>query len=168
MAIALNSKLALEVQVPQHAVILLVEDREDDVLIIAKAFAEARLDNEVRVVSDGEDAIRYLKGEGAYADRKKYPMPNLILLDLKMPRIDGFEVLRWLRQQPDFGNIIVVVLTVSNAIRDVNLAYQLGANSFMVKPDDFQNVTSMARLLKDYWLYGNKAPGTRPKTQPGP
>jgi len=167
MAAVLNSGLALEVQVPQHAVILLVEDREDDVLIIAKAFAEARLDNEVRVVSDGEAAIQYLKGEGIYADRSKYPLPNLILLDLKMPKVDGFEVLRWLRQQPAFANIVVVVLTMSTAIRDVNLAYQLGANSFMVKPDDFQNVTSMARVLKDYWLFGNKAPGMRPKTQPG-
>src|SRR6267142_5224903 len=139
MAAVLNSGLALEVQVPQHAVILLVEDREDDVLIIAKAFAEARLDNEVRVVSDGEAAIQYLKGEGIYADRSKYPLPNLILLDLKMPKVDGFEVLRWLRQQPAFANIVVVVLTMSTAIRDVNLAYQLGANSFMVKPDDFQN-----------------------------
>jgi CheY-like chemotaxis protein len=146
----------------EHAVILLVEDRGDDVLIILKAFAQAGLDNQVVVVRDGEECIQYLQGEGAYKDRARYPLPNLMLLDLKMPRMDGFEVLRWLRRQPELRGIIVVVLTASSEIRDVNQAYQLGANSFMVKPDDFQNVASMARLLKDYWLLGNKASGSRP------
>jgi len=143
----------------KEAVILLVEDREDDVLIIAKAFARAALENQVSVVHNGEEAIQYLKGEGQYSDRKKYPLPTLILLDLKMPKVDGFEFLTWLRGQAEFKNTIVLVLTASNAIRDVNLAYQLGANSFMVKPDDFQDVTTMARMLKEYWLLGSQAPG---------
>ncbi len=146
----------------EHAVILLVEDRGDDVLIILKAFTQAGLDNQVVVVRDGEECIQYLQGEGAYKDRARYPLPNLMLLDLKMPRMDGFDVLRWLRRQPELRGIIVVVLTASSEIRDVNQAYQLGANSFMVKPDDFQNVASMARLLKDYWLLGNKASASRP------
>jgi len=168
VAKAFNSLGALGREMLENAVILLVEDREDDVLIIARAFAEAKLDNEVRVVSDGETAIQYLKGEGQYADREKFPLPQLILLDLKMPKVDGFEVLRWVRQESQFKNVIVVVLTSSNAIRDVNLAYQLGANSFMVKPDDFQNVTAMAKFLRDYWLFGNRAREVKPAPPPKP
>ena len=164
----MNSGLVLGGDVLKEAVILLVEDREDDILIIAKAFARAALENQVSVVRDGEEAIQYMKGEGIYADRKKYPLPALILLDLKMPKVDGFEFLKWLRSQPEFKGIIVLVLTVSTAIRDLNLAYQLGANSFMIKPDDFHDVTSLARLLKEYWLLGNKAPGNVPRPSAAP
>src|SRR6476661_6558917 len=110
----------------RESVILLVEDRQDDITIIAKAFAEAKLDNPVRVVTDGERAMQYLKGEGDYSDRIRNPLPQLILLDLKLPKVDGFEFLKWLREQPEFGHIIVVVLTVSNQVRDVHRAYELG------------------------------------------
>jgi len=143
---------------PDQAVILLVEDREDDILLIQKAFARGGINNPLPVVRDGEQAMLYLAGEGKFSNRAEYPLPDLILLDLKMPGIDGFEVLRWIRGQPGFASIRIVVLTSSDAIPDVNRAYALGANSFMVKPLDFQNVVEMSRILKTYWLHMNKAP----------
>jgi CheY-like chemotaxis protein len=143
---------------PDESVILLVEDREDDILLIQKAFQQGGIINPFFVVRDGEEAIAYLSGEGKFSNRAEYPLPDLILLDLKMPRIDGFEVLHWIRRQPGFSSIRIVVLTSSDAIPDVNRAYALGANSFMVKPLDFQNVVEMSRILKTYWLQMNKAP----------
>jgi CheY-like chemotaxis protein len=92
----------------------------------------------------------------------KFPLPRLVLLDLKMPKIDGFEVLKWIRSRPEFASLPVLVLTSSSEVRDMNAAYRLGANSFLVKPDDFYNVTSVAKLLKDYWLSGKKTPGHIP------
>ena len=149
------------------AVILVVEDQTADVMVILRAFKEAKLENQVLVVNNGEEAIQYLSGEGIYTDRRKYPLPQLMLLDLKMPRVGGFDVLRWLRTRPDLKGIVTVVLTLSSELRDVNEAYQLGASSFLMKPDDFSNVTAMSRLLKDYWEKGNKSQSVmqRPKTQ---
>src|SRR5258705_8683596 len=115
---------------PDQAVILLAEDREDDIALIRKAFARAYVLNPLQVVRDGEEAIAYLSGEGKYSNRAEYPLPDLLLLDLKMPRIDGFEVLKWIREQPGLSALRVVVLTSSEDIRDVNVAYRLGANSF--------------------------------------
>ena len=139
-------------------VILLVEDSEDDILIIRKAFKRAGILNPVYAVRDGEAAIAYLSGSGKYAIRDEYPLPALVLLDLKLPKVDGFEVLRWIRQTPGVSALRVVVLTSSDRIRDVNLAYQLGANSFMIKEMDFQNTIELARLLRDFWLLKAKAP----------
>jgi len=159
MAAAINSGSGSDRGVMEDAIILLVEDRGDDVLIVLKAFEQAMLKNRVIVVRDGDEAIQYLNGDGIYKNRHEYPLPHLILLDLKMPKVDGFEVLRWLKSHPELKGIITVVLTLSSEIRDVNQAYQLGANSFMVKPDDFSNVAAMSKLLTDYWRLGNKAPG---------
>src|SRR5947208_2771680 len=116
---------------PERQVILLVEDSEDDVLIIRKAFRSAGIPNPLHVVRDGEGAIAYLAGEGRFSVRDEYPLPALILLDLKLPGMDGFEILRWIRQSPGLSSLRVVVLTSSENIRDVNAAYALGANSFM-------------------------------------
>jgi CheY-like chemotaxis protein len=150
---------------PDH-VILLVEDLQDDIFLITKAFDQAGLTNEIHVVENGEEAIAYLSGEGKYSDRARHPLPRLILLDLNMPRVDGFEVLRWLRQQPEFRGIMVVVLTLSSDIRDVNRAYQLGANSFMVKPTEFEDVTALITQLEAYWRSENKAPPLGGRIQP--
>jgi CheY-like chemotaxis protein len=133
-------------------VILLVEDLEADVFIIRKSFEKAKLPNPLQVVSDGEQAIAYLKGEGTYANRDEYPLPALILLDLKMPKIDGFEVLQWIRSHPTLRSIPVLVLTSSSQMRDVNRAYELGANSFLVKPHDFENFVATTQTLQNYWL----------------
>jgi CheY-like chemotaxis protein len=142
---------------PSDAVILVVEDQVADVMVILRAFNEAKLSDRVFVVNNGEEAMQYLSGQGVYADRKRFPLPNLILLDLKMPKIGGFEVLRWLQTRPDLGGITTVVLTLSSELKDVNEAYQLGASSFMVKPDDFSNVSAMAKMLKDFWAKGQKS-----------
>jgi CheY-like chemotaxis protein len=142
----------------EQSVILLAEDREDDILFVQRAFAKGQITNPFFVVRDGEEAIAYLSGIGKYSNRAEFPLPDLLLLDLKMPRIDGFEVLRWVRQQPELSALRVVVLTASDQIRDVNTAYTLGANSFMVKPTDFENVVEMARTLRTYWLQMSKAP----------
>jgi CheY-like chemotaxis protein len=141
-----------------QAVILLAEDREDDILLVHRAFTKGEITNPLFVVRDGDEAISYLSGIGKYGNRAEYPLPDLLLLDLKMPRVDGFEVLRWVRQQAGFSSLRVVVLTASDQIRDVNTAYRLGANSFMVKPTDFENVVEMAKTLRNYWLQMSKSP----------
>src|ERR1051326_1104365 len=143
---------------PDLLVVLLVEDSEDDITVIRKAFERARIPNPLYVVKDGEAAIAYLAGKGKYAVRDEYPVPALVLLDLKLPGMDGFEVLRWIRQTPGMSGLRVVVLTSSDSIRDVNAAYELGANSFMVKEMYFQNTVELARLLKDFWLVKAKVP----------
>lgn len=154
---------------PQESVILLVEDREDDILLVRRAFRKAYIDNPLQVVRDGEEVVAYLSGQGKFSNREEFPLPDLMLLDLKMPRMDGFEVLKWLRQQEGFRSLRVVVLTCSQDIKDVNRAYALGANSFMVKPVEFEDVVSMGKFLTQYWLQLSKSPDvSRPprKDQP--
>jgi CheY-like chemotaxis protein len=145
---------------PEHAVILLVEDRQDDIEIIRRAFDQVGLLNPLQIVRDGEEAIDYLRGSGKYANRTEYPLPDLVLLDLKMPKIDGFQTLEWIRHQSGIRSIPVVVLTSSEMLRDVNRAYSLGANSFLVKPTDFQNSVELARVLREYWVKTVKFPET--------
>src|SRR6516164_1910746 len=118
--------------------ILLVEDNQDDVLLVRRAFERAGVGEGIRSVPSGMEAIAYLEGAFPYSDRCKYPMPDMVLLDIKMPGTDGFEVLRWIRQRRELLDLRVVMLTSSDEIRDVNRAYQLGANSFLVKPLDFE------------------------------
>ena len=142
----------------EHGVILLAEDDEDHVVLIRHAFAEADLRNPLFVVWNGEEAIAYLSGTGKYSNRDEYPLPDLLLLDLKMPRLDGFEVLKWVRQQPGLAPLRILVLTSSNELRDVNRAYQLGANSFLVKPLDFQDVIQLSKVIQKYWLNRSKTP----------
>ena len=142
----------------EQAVILLAEDEENDVLLIKQAFHQASIFNPLFVVWNGEEAINYLKGTGKYANRAEYPLPDLLLLDLKMPRVDGFQVLEWIRQQPGLKGLRILVLTSSNQISDVNRAYRLGANSFLVKPLDFENVIELSRLIWNFWLVASKTP----------
>ena len=143
---------------PEHAVILLVEDRPDDVVLVKRALSMARVTNPLFVVNDGEEAFAYLDGVGQYADRLKFPLPHIMLLDLKMPRMDGFEVLRVVRNQPNFHAIRIIVLTSSEDIFDIQKAYELGASSFLVKPLDFEDYSSMMRTLSSFWLYVNRVP----------
>ena len=152
-----------------HAVILLAEDDEDHALLMRRAFQKARILNPLYVVRDGEEAIAYLAGVGAYANRAEYPLPALLLLDLKMPRKSGFDVLEWIRAQPGLSALRVVVLTTSPEVRDVNLAYRLGANSFLVKPEDFERLVNIVHALKGYWIWMSQAPEvTRPERRTPP
>jgi CheY-like chemotaxis protein len=143
-------------------VILLVEDDPDDVLLTQRAFRRAGAKAPVRVVNDGEEALAYLGGEGELSDRDRYPLPDLILLDLKLPRCSGFEVLTWLRAQPGLRRIPVVVLTGSRETPDVNRALDLGANSYLVKPVRFEALEEMVRTLRLYWLTFNERPSLHP------
>ena len=136
--------------------ILLAEDDPNDVILFQRAMERASLSvDSLKVVRDGEKAISYLSGQGLYADRDLYPLPALLLLDLKMPRKSGPEVLSWIRKQPQFRYLIVVFLTSSNSSDDVRLAYEAGANSYLVKPVEFTEMVEMIRHVTFYWLETN-------------
>lgn len=138
--------------------ILLVEDSEDDVLILRRSMHKAGIANPLYVVPDGREAIQYLEGAGQFADRGQFPLPYLVLLDLKLPHVPGFDVLKWIRGQPVFQTLIVVMLTSSQLEGDIDRAYRLGANSFLVKTASPDRLTQMIRLVHDYWLDFNQSP----------
>ena len=143
---------------PGTGVILVVEDREDDILLLRKALGLASVVNPLHFVRTGEEAVSYISGEGKYARRDEFPLPLLILLDLKLPGMSGFEVLTWIRQQEGLRGLPVVVLTSSDELWDVNRAYELGANSFFVKEFDFNQFVDLTKLLDRYWLKAVKTP----------
>src|SRR5215510_2270454 len=116
--------------------VLVADDEPTDVFLLQRAFAKARVTISLHVVRDGWTAIAYLKGEAPYSDRNAHPLPDLMLLDLKMPGLNGFEVLTWLRKQPGLKRLPVIVLTSSNLASDINRAYEMGANSYLVKPHE--------------------------------
>jgi len=138
--------------------ILLAEDDDNDVLLIQRAFQKAGLRHVLKVVRDGEQAIAYLSGRGVYANRDTFPHPFLVLLDLKMPGTDGFEVLRWVREEPQFKRLLIVVLTSSNLQADVDRAYELGANSYLVKPVEFEEMYHLLQRFEIYWSEINRTP----------
>jgi CheY-like chemotaxis protein len=142
----------------EHEIILLVEDNPQDVLLIQRAFRKANLSVPLQVVGDGEAAVQYLSGQEPYGDRSCYPLPLLILLDLKLPRKSGTEVLAWLQQQPVLKRLPVVVLTSSREYADINNVYDLGANAYMVKPVAFDNLVDIVKTLNMHWLIFNEKP----------
>jgi CheY-like chemotaxis protein len=152
----------------QDPPILLADDSEEDVLLIRRAFEKAGINNPLHIVRDGDEAIAYLGGHGKYSDRKVHPFPALLLLDLAMPGTDGFEVLRWVRANHAMEALRILVLTSSDRIWDVNQAYRLGANSFMVKPVEFQDLVMLSKSLHDYWLIKTKAPEISAPSLPAP
>lgn len=138
--------------------ILIAEDNDDHVLLLRRALKKGAILNPLFIVTDGEEVISYLKGEGKFADRYEYPLPGLLLLDLKMPKKNGFEVLEWIRQQPFLKRLRVVVLTTSDNPQDIDRAYELGANSFIVKPLEQQQFLEVTEAIKGYWLWMSAAP----------
>jgi two-component system response regulator len=144
-------------------IILLVEDNANDVELTLRAFEKSNVSNEIVVVGDGEQAINYLFATGPYAGRDPKVMPEVILLDIKLPKIDGLGVLRRVRADERTRRLPVVILTSSKEERDVISSYDLGANSFVRKPVDFAEFVDAARHLGLYWLVMNEAPpGRRP------
>jgi CheY-like chemotaxis protein len=138
-------------------VILLVDDNPHDVVLIRLAFRKVGIIDTIQLVKDGVEAMRYIKGEGRYQDRNQYPPPTLILLDLKMPQTSGFEVLKWIRAQKSFDNMLVVVMSGSRDDHDIKRAYALGANSYLVKPSKFEDLVKMMEALKEYCAKRHKA-----------
>lgn len=136
-------------------VILLVEDNPDDVLLARRAVKKAALAVALQVVEDGDDAVAYLGGDGRFGDRGRHPLPALVLLDLKLPKRSGLEVLRWLRSRPELDTIPVVVLTSSSEDEDIQKAYALGANSYLQKPVAFNGLVQLLGVLDLYWFRNN-------------
>jgi CheY-like chemotaxis protein len=132
--------------------ILLADDDEDDRMMAADALEESRLANDLRFVEDGEELMDYLHRRGKYAEPDAAPRPGLILLDLNMPRKDGREALREIKAQPEFRSIPVIVLTTSQAEEDIYRTYDLGVNSFITKPVNFESLVAVMRALGKYWF----------------
>ena len=143
----------------RDSTILLVEDNEEDILLLKRAFRNARVANPLNVVKDGEEAIKYLSGAGTHADRDGHPIPFLILLDLRLPKLSGFEVLEWIRDRPHFAELTVVVLTNSDHVPDVTRAHPMGANSYLVKPGTFEELVEMVKRIRGSWLLLDRLPG---------
>jgi len=137
--------------------ILQVEDDPNDLFLLERAMTKVGVANPIQTVTDGQQAIEYLQGAGEFADREKFPLPCLVLLDLKLPHVMGLDVLRWIREQPEAG-LIVIVLTGSGEGADIADAYRLGANAFLIKPSDSNRLVDMAKAIKDFWLTHNTLP----------
>lgn len=135
--------------------ILLVEDNPDDVFFMQRACRSAGVANPLHVAEDGDKAIEYLSGAGKFANRAVYPLPCLILLDLKLPGKSGLEGLAWLRHQPKFTTNIVIVLTTSREPRDIQEAYRSGANAYLVKPTSPTQLAELVSAIKTFWIEYN-------------
>ncbi|MCI0744407.1 MAG: response regulator [Verrucomicrobia subdivision 3 bacterium] len=145
-------------------VILLAEDDENDVLMFRRAFTQLGITAPIQVVPNGDEAIAYLQGSGRFSNREEFPLPDIFLLDLKMPRRNGFEVLEWLRNEPRFSAIRVIVLTTSRDIYDITRAYQLGAASFLVKPIEFTEFRNAMNAVYSYWTLNRSGEASRRPT----
>lgn len=135
--------------------ILLVEDNPDDVMIAKRAFKKSQIHNKIYVTEDGEDAIQFLRKQGNYKD---VPRAGLVILDLNMPKVNGFEVLKTIKSDEKLKTIPIIVLTSSSRHEDIELAYKLGANSFIVKPASFEDFIEAVMEIKRYWLTLSKLP----------
>ncbi|MDZ7373394.1 MAG: response regulator [candidate division KSB1 bacterium] len=138
--------------------ILLVEDNPDDSILIRRALEKTGVGHRIQWVQSGEAALSYLEGQDHFGDRLRYPLPALVLLDLRLPGLSGFDVLAWIRGHPRLRTLPVVVLTSSGDLRDVNRAYELGANSYLTKPITPAEVERMMAALHGYWLRWNRYP----------
>src|SRR5438477_8199304 len=132
--------------------VLLVEDDLNDIFLVKRAFKIAKIDNPLQVVTDGQEAVQYLRGDGKYADRQAHPLPKLIVMDIKMPRKTGFEVLEWVKGDGrPLRRVPIVIVSSSDNPSDINRAYELGANAYMVKPVDYKAVEHLLECITHYW-----------------
>jgi CheY-like chemotaxis protein len=138
--------------------ILQVEDSHNDILLLQHAFRAAGITNPLQTVRDGQAAMDYLSGAGKYADRNRYPLPCLVLLDLQLPRIMGLNVLKWIRHEHHLQTLPVIVFTSSGQRGDIDRAYRAGANAFLTKPSGIIELTELMKVLKAFWLHYNQPP----------
>ena len=138
--------------------VLIAEDDPSDIFLLKRAFSLAQVPATLHFVRDGQEAIDYLDGDAGYKDRSAHPLPDLLLLDLKMPKLNGFDVLHWLRRQPGLKRLLVAILTSSDQPEDINRAYDLGANSYLLKPHNSTQLSELVALVKRYWLDLNQQP----------
>lgn len=148
-----------------HSCILIVEDSADDAFLMERAFQRAGVDHLVHVSRDGDQAIRYLAGEGEFADRERWPLPGLALVDLRMPCGSGLDVLAYVRSRQGLRRLPVIVLTAGGNPGDIDRAYDMGANSCLLKPLGFEALQSMVAALADWWLRHNE-PGDLVASEP--
>lgn len=132
-------------------IILLVEDAEDDIFIFRRALEQANVAYRLMVVRNGQEAMDYLSHAGKFSDQEKYPLPALIFLDLKLPYVDGFDVLAWIRQQRELKSTVVVVLSGSDEVKDHQKAYTLGARSYLVKPPEASDIRRFMDSMASHW-----------------
>ncbi len=151
------------------AIVLHVDDDPSDTLLMQQACRKAGVSFQLFSVSDGEAALAYLAGTGVYADRERYPVPIFVLLDLKMPRRSGFDVLTWIRRESSLKSLPVIILTASSQDEDIQRAYAAGANSYLVKPVGIHTLMEMVRLVDSYWIGINHLPAAETtSTRGGP
>src|SRR5437773_1472345 len=141
--------------------LLIVEDEENDVFFLKDALRKAGILNPIQVVDDGRRALDYLSGSGKFADREAYPLPAVIFLDLKLPQINGLAVLEWIHEQLSLPPMVVVVLTASSLDEDIECAYRLGANSYVVKPSSREKLVSIVKDFGNWWFKHNEPPPKR-------
>jgi CheY-like chemotaxis protein len=144
--------------------LLLVEDEANDIFFMKHAFEEVGILHPLQVMKNGREAINYLGGKGEYADRERFPLPCLVLLDLKLPWVMGLEVLKWVREQPELKTLIVIILSSSKLVPDIECAYQLGANAYLVKPSTPPELRELAIGIKQFWLKLNHGPAAPHKS----
>ncbi len=136
--------------------ILLVEDDDNDATLVRMAFQKNAILNPVQWAKDGLEAVAYLNGDGAFANRQIYPFPEVLILDLKMPRMGGLELLGWIRDHPEYRVIPTIIMTSSRMEGDIEKAYSLGANTYMVKPASFDELARMVKSAHEYWSLSEK------------
>src|SRR5688572_23431444 len=142
----------------RNLTILVAEDTEDDALFLERGFRKAGLRNPLQILTDGTEVLKYLKAEGKYEDRQKYPFPSVFFTDIKMPKLSGFEVLQWLRDHPECRIIPTIVFSSSAEPEDVKRAYQIGANAYFVKPTTLGELEEMVRYAYEFWARCAKPP----------
>jgi CheY-like chemotaxis protein len=144
-----------------NGTLLIVEDEENDVLLLKDALRKANILSPIQVVEDGRLALDYLSGIGKFADRKTYPLPSVIFLDLKLPQVNGLAILKWIREEPSLPSMLVMVLTASSLDEDIERAYRLGANSYVVKPSSRDKLVEVLKDFNNWWFKHNEPPPRR-------
>ena len=146
--------------------ILLIEDDADEIHLMKRALAKAGLVNPLHVITHGSEVIPYFEGKGQYGDRSQFPLPGLVFLDLKLPGISGLYLLAWIKGNPDFRHIPVVLFTSSDDPEDLRRAYQFGVNSYLIKPMAFDDFVEMIKVTGTYWISLNSTPTTVRRRKP--